>query len=212
MLETKSKTGETEKCRARPTSHSGYLCVVCREMGSMSTSPALDYKQTCFWLNMLWLVEWLLITNECQVRKTKKDQITCLHCLSEGAFIPITNWLNSFMAWWYEISGALGVIKIIIHIMHFHVSLLCNSFSAWMEWRYSPHCWGLSRSRSLSPPLIRILELERDSFLVREEMVRSREDTWNPDNHKHVRYYVIFRGFDAVVAGVWRELLGISEL
>ena len=118
MLETKSKTGETEKCRARPTSHSGYLCVVCREMGSMSTSPALDYKQTCFWLNMLWLVEWLLITNECQVRKTQKDQITCLHCLSEGAFIPITNWLNSFMAWWYEISGALGVIKIIIHIIY----------------------------------------------------------------------------------------------
>ena len=108
---------ETEKCKARPTSHSGYLCVVCRGMGSMSTSPALDYKQTCFWLNMLWLVEWLLITNECQVRKTQKDQITCLHCLSEGAFIPITNWLNSFMAWWYEISGALGVIKIIIHII-----------------------------------------------------------------------------------------------
>lgn len=39
---------------------------------------------------------------------------------------------------------------------------------------YSPICCGLSRS-----PLMRILELDKDSFLVKLEMVLSLEETWD---------------------------------
>ena len=43
---------------------------------------------------------------------------------------------------------------------------------------------------SLSTPATKILELERDSFLVRLEMVRSLEDTWRP-----VRNLLLFQCF-----------------
>ena len=51
---------------------------------------------------------------------------------------------------------------------------------------YSP-IWlgGLSRST----PVMRILELERESFLVRLEMVLSREDTWRPARERLSQYH-----------------------
>ena len=67
------------------------------------------------------------------------------------------------------------------------------------ETPYSP-IWlgGLSRST----PVMRILELERESFLVRLEMVLSREDTWRPARERLSQYHRCIQFFSWILGRI----------
>ena len=118
-------------------------------------------------------------------------QETWLHCIDD-CYLPCPNVLKCSNECWPRVSSITGYhgqgLKfnfptVLINIGWQYLS--CKMRREGEMVLYSP-IWlgGLSRST----PVMRILELERESFLVRLDMVLNREETWRPGREKMSEY------------------------